>query len=314
MLARLTQRQSLPLSVKRLMMEENQYSFRARAQQMEAEQIIQHAEWYFQQIPVLEANGIDWLVKQYRWRAQLLMSEAENKKVTAEKMSNLAAQYYEQALQEKKIHEAKQMKKLEEGLLGSTLLEEEEEEIVQPTEPWYNRAMECIDPSQVLEEPMDLMSQEGQDTIKIEEIEPEATIGITKHPKGQPGTEIDQEGQQGATIGITKHPMGQPRTETDQEGQQETTIEITTHPIGQQDVGITKHLICQQENKIWAPRPEWNMVVFQNVITDWMKEGATFPSKILITETPPTTPTEDLESRSDASIVDLQDTSRGNVQ
>jgi hypothetical protein len=202
-------------------------------------------------------------------------------------MSNLAAQCYEQALQEKKIHEAKQMKELEEGLLGSTLLEEEEEEIVQPTEPWYNRTMGCIDPSQVPDEPM---SQEGQDTIKTEEIEPEATIGITKHPRGQPGTE------------------------TDQGGQQETTIGITTHPIAQQDVGITKHLIRQQENKIWAPRPEWNMVVFQDVITDWMKEGAIFPSEIPITETPPTTPTEDPESRSDASIVDLQDTSKGNVQ
>src|SRR5712691_2181304 len=43
------------------MMEENQYSFRARSQYIEAEQIIQHAEWYCQQIPVLEANGMDWL-------------------------------------------------------------------------------------------------------------------------------------------------------------------------------------------------------------------------------------------------------------
>ena len=299
----------MPLSVKRLIMEEDQYSFRARAQQMEAERIVQHAEWYFQQIPALEANGIDWLVKQYRWRAQLLMSEAENKKATAEQMSSLAAQYHEQALQEKKIHEAKQMKELEEGLLGSTLLEEEED-IVQPTGTWYNRTMGCIDPSQVPDEPM---SQEGQNTIKIEEIDLSQVPDKPMSQEGQGMIKIE-EIEPEATIGITKHPMGQPGTETDQGGQWETTIGITLHPIGQQDVGITKHLIHQQENKIWAPRPEWNMMVFQNVITDWMKEGATFPSEIPITETPPTTPIEDPENRSNASIVDLQDTSKGNVQ
>jgi hypothetical protein len=230
-------------------MEENQYSFRARAQYMEAERIAQHAEWYLQQIPALEANGMDWVAERYQRRVQVLLEEAKMKETTAHQMKDLADQSYEQALKEKMLHEGKQMKELEEGL-RSTLLEEE---VVQPTEPWYNHATKCIDPSQVLDEPGNLI---GQETIKIE----------------------DQDSLQ----------------------------------VKEEQPEITMHLTSQPQNELLAPSPQWNMTTYQNAITMWTMEETSISSEV--PSVPPSTPTGSPRSESDASIVDLQDIFKGNVQ
>jgi len=242
-------------------MEEDQYSFRARTQYMETIWITQHAEWYRHQIPALEANGIDWLAKRYRERVQILLAEAKTQEETADQMIGLAAQSHEQALKEKMLYEATQMKELEEGLRNMPLqVEEEVEEVVQPTDWQHNQEMDCIDPQQDLKKNPETTT----DTIKTSLLQP---IGI----------------QTEATV----HLIGQPETEVERE-----QLEMTVHPIS------------RHQSKCWVPLPQWNEVVYQNSITEWMTEGTIFPN----TETPPMTPTEDQEDRSDASIVDLQAT------
>ena len=238
---------------------------------MEAIRIKQHAEWYRQQIPALEANGIDWLARRYKERVQILLAEAKTQEETADQMIGLAVQSYEQALKEKMLYEATQMEELEEGLRNMPLqIEEKAKEVVQPTNSLHNQEMNCIDPHRDLKKSPEITTNLiGQDAVKN---------SLLQH------------------IGIE--------------------METTVHPIGQterEQPEVTVHPISQQQSKYWAPLPEWNKVVYQNVITEWMTEGAVFPSENPITETPPPTPTEDPENGSDASPVDPQNILLGNV-